>query len=86
MSSFAGWRSSRLPCIALQHGLLRQYNVSACDYRFAHWNSAKTDCFVGFLPHHALAKIIERRPIVLLTLAKRLLSLLSPLGMYFPIK
>nr|XP_019012887.1 lysophospholipase NTE1 [Kwoniella pini CBS 10737]OCF51668.1 lysophospholipase NTE1 [Kwoniella pini CBS 10737] len=44
--------------------------------------TAKTDCFVGFLPHHTLDKIIERRPIVLLTLAKRLLSLLSPLVLH----
>ncbi|WVW84836.1 lysophospholipase NTE1 [Kwoniella bestiolae CBS 10118] len=44
--------------------------------------TAKTDCFVGFLPHHTLEKIIERRPIVLLTLAKRLLSLLSPLVLH----
>lgn len=44
--------------------------------------TAKTDCFVGFLPHHALQRVIERRPIVLLTLAKRLLSLLSPLVLH----
>ncbi|WVR06474.1 lysophospholipase NTE1 [Kwoniella sp. DSM 27419] len=44
--------------------------------------TAKTDAFVGFLPHNTLEKIIERRPIVLLTLAKRLLSLLSPLVLH----
>ncbi|WVQ85079.1 lysophospholipase NTE1 [Cryptococcus sp. DSM 104549] len=44
--------------------------------------TAKTDCFVGFLPRDTLEKIIERRPIVLLTLAKRLLSLLSPLVLH----
>lgn len=44
--------------------------------------TAKTDCFVGFLPHQSLTKIIERRPIVLLTLAKRLISLLSPLVLH----
>jgi lysophospholipid hydrolase len=41
---------------------------------------AKTDTFVGFLPSHALERLLEKRPIVLLTLAKRLISLLSPLG------
>jgi hypothetical protein len=41
---------------------------------------AKTDVYVGFLPHHALERLLEKRPIVLLTLAKRLISLLSPLG------
>jgi lysophospholipid hydrolase len=44
--------------------------------------TAKTDCFVGLLPIHALQRIIERRPIILLTLAKRLLSLLSPLVLH----
>jgi len=44
---------------------------------------AKTDTYVGFLPHHALQRLLEKRPIVLLTLAKRLVSLLSPLGQCF---
>jgi len=46
---------------------------------------AKTDTYVGFLPHHALQRLLEKRPIVLLTLAKRLISLLSPLGQCFAI-
>ena len=41
---------------------------------------AKTDTYVGFLPSPALERLLERRPIVLLTLAKRLISLLSHLG------
>lgn len=44
--------------------------------------TAKTDAFVGFLPNQALERIMERHPIVLLTLAKRLLSLLSPLVLH----
>ncbi|KAJ7610998.1 hypothetical protein FB45DRAFT_329504 [Roridomyces roridus] len=40
---------------------------------------AKTDVYVGFLPSDALERLLEKRPIVLLTLAKRLISLLSPL-------
>jgi lysophospholipid hydrolase len=40
---------------------------------------AKTDVYVGFLPARALDRIMDRRPIVLLTLAKRLISLLPPL-------
>lgn len=43
---------------------------------------AKTNTYVGFLPSHALERLLEKRPIVLLTLAKRLISLLSPLGLY----
>lgn len=42
--------------------------------------TAKTECYVGFLPAKALERIMDRKPIVLLTLAKRLISLLSPLG------
>lgn len=41
---------------------------------------AKTDTYVGYLPQPALERLLEKRPIVLLTLAKRLISLLSPLG------
>lgn len=44
---------------------------------------AKTDTYVGFLPSHALERLLEKRPIVLLTLAKRLISMLSPLGELF---
>jgi lysophospholipid hydrolase len=44
---------------------------------------AKTDTYVGFLPSHALERLLEKRPIVLLTLAKRLISLLSPLSESF---
>lgn len=41
---------------------------------------AKTDVYVGFLPAHALERMTDSQPIVLLTLAKRLISLLSPLS------
>ncbi|BFZ56379.1 Nte1p [Savitreella phatthalungensis] len=40
---------------------------------------AKTDVLVGFLPRASLERIMEQRPVVLLTMAKRLISLLSPL-------
>lgn len=42
--------------------------------------TAKTDAYVGFLPYNALERLLEKQPIVQLTLAKRLISLLSPLG------
>ena len=44
--------------------------------------TAKMDTYVGFLPHNALERLLEKQPIVLLTLAKRLISLLSPIGMF----
>ena len=40
---------------------------------------AKTDVYVGFLPRTSLERIVEKYPIVLLTMAKRLTSLLPPL-------
>jgi lysophospholipid hydrolase len=59
-------------------GGLAGYLASLCSTESYVNIVAKTDCFVGFIPQHALDHIVERRPIVLLTLAKRLLSLLSP--------
>ena len=43
---------------------------------------AKTDVLVGFLPRSSLERIMERQPMVLLTMAKRLISLLSPLVLH----
>ncbi|KAG8927719.1 phosphatidylcholine and lysophosphatidylcholine phospholipase [Tulasnella sp. 418] len=43
---------------------------------------AKVDTYVGFLPATALERLLERRPIVLFTLAKRLISLVSPLVLH----
>ncbi|KAG5652577.1 hypothetical protein H0H81_004537 [Sphagnurus paluster] len=43
---------------------------------------AKTDTYVGFLSSQALERLLEKRPIVLLTLAKRLITLLSPLVLH----
>lgn len=57
--------------------LITEINILTCnavDIR------AKTDVYVGLLPTHSLERLLEKRPIVLLTLAKRLISLLSPLG------
>ncbi|KAJ3978131.1 hypothetical protein EV361DRAFT_875341 [Lentinula raphanica] len=52
------------------------HTVSYVDIR------AKTNVYVGFLHSNALDRILEKRPIVLLTLAKRLISLLSPLVLH----
>lgn len=60
-------------------GGLAGYLSSLCGTESYVKITAKTDCYVGFLPRQALERIIERRPLVLLTLSKRLLSLLSPL-------
>ncbi|KAH7400668.1 lysophospholipase NTE1 [Phaeosphaeria sp. MPI-PUGE-AT-0046c] len=41
--------------------------------------TAKTDVYVGFLPRAAIERIVERYPVVLLTMAKRLTTLLPRL-------
>lgn len=40
---------------------------------------AKTDVYVGFLPRSSLERVVEKYPVVLLTMAKRLTSLLPRL-------
>jgi len=49
---------------------------SFCEIR------AKTDVLVGFLPRSSLERMMEKQPLVLLTMAKRLISLLSPLVLH----
>lgn len=61
-------------------GGIAGYLASLCNTASYVNIKAKTDTFVGFLPADALERLLEKRPIVLLTLAKRLISMLSPLG------
>ncbi|TFK26799.1 hydrolase [Coprinopsis marcescibilis] len=60
-------------------GGIAGYLASLCSTASYVDIKAKTDTYVGFLSSQALERILEKRPIVLLTLAKRLISLLSPL-------
>lgn len=60
-------------------GGIAGYLSSLCNLESYVDIQAKTDTYVGFLPAKSLEKLLEKRPIVLLTLAKRLISLLSPL-------
>lgn len=71
-SGLGGW---------IQHGVSDFYPASLCNTASYVDIKAKMDTYVGFLPSHALERLLEKSPIVLLTLAKRLLSMLSPLGM-----
>ncbi len=75
----------RVTCVSAAYNLLSQhlkspYSASLCNIASYVDIYAKADTYVGFLPHHALERLLEKRPIVLLTLAKRLITLLSPLG------
>ncbi|TEB38634.1 hydrolase [Coprinellus micaceus] len=60
-------------------GGIAGYLASLCSTSSYVDIKAKTDTYVGFLSSQALERILEKRPIVLLTLAKRLISMISPL-------
>ncbi|KAI1344966.1 hypothetical protein F5Y15DRAFT_410652 [Xylariaceae sp. FL0016] len=60
-------------------GGLAGYISTVTSYRSFIDVVAKTDVYVGFIPAATLEKIVERYPIVLLTMAKRLTSLLPRL-------
>ncbi|KAJ8102015.1 hypothetical protein POJ06DRAFT_194638 [Lipomyces tetrasporus] len=43
---------------------------------------ATTDVYIGFLAKEALERLVDRQPVILLTMAKRLISILSTLILY----
>ena len=72
-------RKGRKSLFMIKPGGLAGYLGTVSSYRSFITVTAKTDVYVGFLPRIAIEKIVERRPIVLLTMAKRLTSLLPRL-------
>ncbi|KIW28450.1 lysophospholipase nte1 [Cladophialophora immunda] len=60
-------------------GGIAGYVGTLSSYRSFTDVTAKTDVYVGFLPRSALERVAEKYPIVLLTMAKRLTSLLPRL-------
>ena len=72
-------RLSRKSLFLIKPGGLAGYVGTVSSYRSFVDVSAKTDVYVGFLPRASLESMVERYPIVLLTMAKRLTSLLPPL-------
>lgn len=60
-------------------GGLAGYLGTVSSYRSFIDVTAKTDVYVGFLPRAAVEKIVDKFPIVLLTIAKRLTTLLPKL-------
>jgi len=60
-------------------GGLAGYISTVSSYRSFIDVVAKTDVYVGFIPRATLEKIVEKYPIVLLTMAKRLTNLLPRL-------
>ncbi|MCJ1389892.1 phosphatidylcholine and lysophosphatidylcholine phospholipase [Xylographa bjoerkii] len=63
----------------IKPGGLAGYVGAISSYRSFVDVSAKTDVYVGFLPRASLERIVEKYPVVLLTMAKRLTSLLPRL-------
>ena len=72
-------RKARKSLFLIKPGGLAGYLGTVSSYRSFIDVTAKTDVYVGFLPRIAIERIVERHPIVLLTMAKRLTSLLPRL-------
>ncbi|PTU20360.1 hypothetical protein P175DRAFT_0502499 [Aspergillus ochraceoroseus IBT 24754] len=72
-------RQSRKSLYLIKPGGIQGYVGSIASYRSYTDVVAKTDVYVGFLPRASLERLAERYPIALLTLAKRLTSLLPRL-------
>ncbi|KAL2848252.1 hypothetical protein BJX68DRAFT_238753 [Aspergillus pseudodeflectus] len=72
-------RQSRKSLYLIKPGGIQGYVGAMASYRSYTDVVAKTDVYVGFLPRASLERLAERYPIALLTLAKRLTSLLPRL-------
>ncbi|CAD6585748.1 MAG: phosphatidylcholine and lysophosphatidylcholine phospholipase [Alectoria sarmentosa] len=70
---------SRKSLFMIKPGGLAGYVGTISSYRSFVDVRAKTDVYVGFLPRASLELMVEKYPIVLLTMAKRLTSLLPRL-------
>jgi lysophospholipid hydrolase len=72
-------KQKRQSLFMIKPGGLAGYIGTVSSYRSFIDVTAKTDVYVGFLPRMAVERIVERYPIVLMTMAKRLTSLLPRL-------
>ncbi|KAL4865906.1 hypothetical protein BDV12DRAFT_173710 [Aspergillus spectabilis] len=72
-------RQSRKSLYMIKPGGMQGYVGAMASYRSSTDVVAKTDVYVGFLPRVSLERLAERYPIALLTLGKRLTSLLPRL-------
>ncbi|TAQ87140.1 hypothetical protein B7494_g4526 [Chlorociboria aeruginascens] len=71
--------SGRKTLALIRPGGIAGYVGTISSYRSFIDVVAKTDVYVGFLPRSSLERIVEKYPVVLLTMAKRLTSLLPRL-------
>jgi lysophospholipid hydrolase len=72
-------KSDRKSLFLTKPGGLAGYLGTVSSYRSFIDVTAKTDVYVGFLPRAAVEKIVDKFPVVLLTIAKRLTTLLPRL-------
>ncbi|KZF21201.1 putative patatin-like serine hydrolase [Xylona heveae TC161] len=72
-------KKTRKNLFLIKPGGIAGYVGTISSYRSFIDVRAKTDVYVGFLPRAALERIVEKYPIILLTMAKRLTSLLPRL-------
>lgn len=71
--------SGRQSLALIKPGGIAGYIGTISSYRSFIDVVAKTDVYVGFLPRSSLERIVDKYPVVLLTMAKRLTSLLPRL-------
>lgn len=74
-----GRRMVQKSLFLVKPGGIAGYVGTLSSYRSFTDVTAKTDVYVGFLPRSSLERVAEKYPIVLLTMAKRLTSLLPRL-------
>ncbi|CAK7230114.1 phosphatidylcholine and lysophosphatidylcholine phospholipase [Sporothrix eucalyptigena] len=72
-------KSARRSVALIKPGGLAGYIGTVSSYRSFIDVVAKTDVYVGFLPRASIERIVDRYPIVLLTMAKRLTHILPRL-------
>lgn len=72
-------RKTRKSLFLTKPGGLAGYLGTVSSYRSFIDVTAKTDVYVGFLPRASIERIVDRYPVVLLTMAKRLTTLLPRL-------
>ncbi|KAI9683880.1 MAG: phosphatidylcholine and lysophosphatidylcholine phospholipase [Trizodia sp. TS-e1964] len=72
-------QSEQKTLFLIKPGGIAGYIGTISSYRSFVDVRAKTDVYVGFLPRASLEKIVEKYPVVLLTMAKRMTSLLPRL-------
>ncbi|KAK3828550.1 MAG: hypothetical protein J3Q66DRAFT_376564 [Benniella sp.] len=87
-SSTSKSRASSIPknhahaLFSIKAGGLAGYLSALSGYPSFVTISARTNAFVGYLSKAALDRVMERNPTVLLTLAKRLITLVSPIVLH----